>query len=341
MYVDTIFGIKWRGTVAPAEIFYLLLVVIFAVFFYLLYKHSLKQKEIALQAKLLFEFKIKQFGLNGLQTRILNHIIDLLKLKNPRSILNNPDLFESAIGYLLIYSKAGSEDGSSLTDICKDLIITYEKLYHYAVIRKPIDKISDIDEGVLLYFFKDPSVVYIGKLVRNQGTEMKLKLFRNSREVPHIEINSNYNFYLWRSGDAEYIFSTIALSYDEGFFTIQTPDEFSRGKEVRRPYVDVIIPGTIVVSDELYHASEEPEKMQITILKFNEHEIVLRMEQKLDYRYKYKLDFQMDEFKIDALVNVIADKTISEGNLHYHTCKIIEITEAAKTVMRKFMTDRF
>ncbi len=341
MYVDTILGIKWRVSIAPVEVFFIILVLVLVVIIYFSYKYYLKQKDKKLQARLLFEFKIKQFGLSGLQVRILNHIIELQKLKNPRMILNSPDLFESSVGDLLMYSKDGSEDHESLVNICKDLIITYEKLFHHSVIRKPIEKISDIEEGVLLYFFIDPSIVYIGKLIKNGDPEMEIELFRNPKELPGFEINSSYDFYLWRSGDAEYIFSSTVLSYDEGQLIIKTPAEFTRGKEVRRPYVDVIIPAAIIISDELYRNPEAPEPIQATVLKFNEHEIVLRQQEKLDYRYKYRLDFKLDEFNVDAIVNVIADKTITEGNVHYHTCKIIEISEAAKTVLRKFIIDRF
>jgi hypothetical protein len=188
----------------------------------------------------------------------------------------------------------------------------------------------------------DPSVVYIGKLIEKMDTQMTLMLFRDPKELPQIKTNSIYNFFFWRSGDAEYIFASTVLSYNEGHIIISMPSEFTRGNEVRRPYVDVIIPCTILLTDASYHSTElEPEPISATILKLNEHEIVLRGEQKLDFRYTYRLDFEIDEFKVDRLVSIIAVKIITEGNVHYHTCKIMEFSDAARALLRKFIIERF
>ena len=152
MYVDTIFGIKWRDAASSIEVIVILAVIILAIAAYSLYKYNLKLEKKIQQARLLFQFKIKQYGLTGLQIRIVNHIIEKRKLKDPQIIFDNPDLFEASIGEMLDYLKSCTEDGESLGNICKDLIITYEKLYHHKIARKPIEKISDIEEGVLLVF---------------------------------------------------------------------------------------------------------------------------------------------------------------------------------------------
>lgn len=343
MYVDTVFGIKWRDALAPLDVILIVIIVVLALSLYILFKYSIKMKEEALKANLLFQFKIKKYGFTGLQRRIINHIVELQKLKDKQLIFSNPELFEASIGNILTYMKGVMEDGESLVNVCKDLIITYEKLYHYTQVRKPIDRISDISPGVLLYFYLDPSIVYVGKLVRNEETTMTLQVFRSHSILPEIEIGENYNFYFWRAGDAEYIFNSKVILYELRQVTIKTPSEFTRGKEVRRPYIDVLLQCSLVLTDPLYHTTGlgEPEPIASTILKMNEHEVVMRQTEKLDFKYSYTINFEIDEFKVKAIVNVIADKTIVEGNIHYYTCKIEEISEAAKEVLHKYLRDSY
>jgi hypothetical protein len=342
MYVDTVFGIKWRDAVSSTEIYMVILVIILAIAAYSLYKYNLKLNEKILHARLLFQFKIKQYGLTGLQRRIVNHIIETRKLKNPQIIFKNPDIFEESIGDILSYFKSGSEAGESFVNICKDIILTYEKLYHHAFARKPIEKIFDVEEGILLYFYLNPSAVYVGKLIEKNDSQMTLQLFRDIKYLPEIEIDAVYEFFLWRAGDAEYLFKAKAVSHENGRVVIEMPSEFTRGKEVRRPYIDVFIACTLSLPGELKtDVDEETESITGTVIKLNEHELVIRLEQKLDYLIKYIVNFKIDEFKVSTSVQLIADKTISEGDTHYYTCKMIEISEAAKIVLHKLINDSF
>jgi hypothetical protein len=342
MYVDTVFGIKWRDAISSNEIYMIVLVFILVIIAYSLYKYNLKLNERLLHARLLFQFKIKQFGLTGLQRRIVNHIVETRKLKNPQDIFKNPVLFEECIGEILSYLKSGAEDGESLVSIFKNLIITYEKLYHHIIIRKPVEKISDIEDGVLLYFYLDKSVVYVGKLIEKSDSQMMLQLFRNIKQLPELEMDDIYEFFLWRSGDAEYIFKAKILSYSNDRIVINMPSEFTRGKEVRRPYIDVFIVCTLSPPGDLKPDNDEQtEPVPGTVIKLNEHELVIRLGVKLDYLIQYVVNFKIDEFKVSTSVQLIADKTISEGNTHYYTCKMTEISEAAKTVLHKLINDSF
>jgi len=340
MYVDTIFGIKWRDAISTTEISIALIVIFLIIVAYCLYKYNLKLNERILHARLLFQFKIKQFGLSGLQIRIVNHIIETRKLKNPQIIFRNPDMFEESIGDILMYFKKGSEDGESLVNICKDIIITYEKIYHHKVIRKPIEKILDIEHGILLYFYLNPSVVYVGKLVEKSNDRMALQLFRNIKYLPEIENDALFEFFFWRSGDAEYIFKAKMLSYDNGRVVIEIPAEFTRGKEVRRPYIDVFVECSLSLPDESKtDTEEEKEPVPATIVKLNEYEFVIRLGQKLDYLINYLVNFKIEDFKVSTPIQLISDKTISEGDTHYYTCKIIEISDVAKRILHKIIND--
>ncbi|MFH0974529.1 MAG: hypothetical protein V1874_01960 [Spirochaetota bacterium] len=341
MYVDTIFGIKWRDAVSTNEIIMFFVVIILIITAYSLYKYDLKIKSRLEQARLLFQFKIKHYGLTGLQIRIVNYIIKKLNLKNPQIIFTNPELFEDSIGDILDYMKTSMEDHESLINICKDLIITYEKLYHHMSVRKPVEKISDLEPGVLLFFYLDASAVYIGKLIEKTDSQMKLQLFREWKRMSRVETGKAYNFFLWRSGDAEYIFTSNVLLIEENFVSITMPSEFIRGKEVRRPYIEVFIPCTLILPDESVKAADEQKVIEGSILKLNENELVLRCSYKLNYNYVYALDFVIDEFNMNTFVSLIADKTITEGNIHYYTCKIVDVSEAAKLMLHKFINDRF
>ncbi len=341
MYVDTIFGIKWRDAISSTEVSIALIIIVLIITAYCLYKYNLRLNERILHARLLFQFKIKQFGLTGMQKRIVNHIVETRKLKDPQIIFKNPDMFEESMGDILSYFKSGTtEEGESFVNICKDIVITYEKLYHHSFAKKPIEKISDIEEGIMLYFYLNPSAVYVGKLIEKNDSKIILQLFRHTRHLQEIEIDSTYDFFLWRSGDAEYMFRAKLLSYDDSRVVIEMPAEFTRGKEVRRPYIDVFVECTLSIPEELKTGSDEATgQIPATIVKLNENEFVIRLSQKLDYRIKYAVDFKIEDFKVNAPVQLMADKTISEGDIHYYTCKIIELSDAAKRVLHKLIND--
>ena len=151
------------------------------------------------------------------------------------------------------------------------------------------------------------------KLIEKSDSNILLQLFRNIKNLPELKFGEIYEFYLWRSGDAEYIFKAKVVSYDNGRVIIDTPSEFTRGKEVRRPYIDVSIPCELYLPEELKVEGESYESITGIIHKLNEYEVVIRLAQKLDYRINYILNFKLDEFKVNTSIHLMSDKTITEG----------------------------
>jgi hypothetical protein len=339
LYTETIFGIKWRSAVASIEVIAIIIVLLLAAAMFFLYRYSQALKKRKIDEQLRFQVRIKQMGLTASQARIVNRVVAFRALEDPHLIFGSPEVFEQSIGELLNKLKDEIEDGESLARACQDVVIAYERLYHPAQVRRPVEKISDIEEGVMLYFYLRPAVVYVGKLELNGEKEMTLQLFRRLEDLPKLEVDQDYNFFLWRSGDAEYVFTSKLISFAGDAVIVAMPTGFTRGKEVRRPYVDVILPCTLTVSDPSYKGANS-EAVAATVLKLNENEAVLRHSAKLDYRFAYSLAFTLEDFKVSALVRVMADKTITEGNVHYQTCKFAEVSEAARAVLYKFVVDR-
>jgi hypothetical protein len=341
MYKDTVFGIKWRDSIASDEVIGIVVVVALVIIVYFLYRYRITLKNRKREVRLQFLSKLKQRGLTGNQIRIVQLILARSRDTEYDSLFRSPALFETAIGDVLLGFHAGVTDGESIAEPCKDLIIAYEKLYHGAQVRKPVDKISDVEDGLLLYFYLQPSAPYMGRLMAKSDAGLQLKLFRSGTDLPPLEIGSTYSFFLWRSGDAEYVFEAPVLTAENDKITVAMPDELRRGKEVRRPFVDVMLPCTLEVAEEPKEdGNGNPETIFASILKINDNEAVLRHAERLDYRRDYTLAFTLEDFKISTTVKVISDMTVKVGNAHMQTCKFIEISEAAKSVLHSYIVAR-
>ncbi|MDY6970304.1 MAG: hypothetical protein SVR08_16850, partial [Spirochaetota bacterium] len=239
MEIPTVFGMTWK---IPS--FYdisIILIITFSIILILLFlRYYIQLQEKKAHEYQLFLFKTRHMGLSGFQIKILNGIVKSLKLKDPNIILNNSTLYESALGNFLIYLKDQVLEEESLFSISKDVIIIYEKLYHPASFEKPLEKLPDIKLGKLVYFtFKNS--LFIGKLAEKDDSNFSIQLFRNPKELYILKKDIPVKVYFFRPGDAEYTFNTIITNIDEQIIDIAIPEDFTRGKEVRHPNIDVII----------------------------------------------------------------------------------------------------
>ncbi len=341
--MKTVFGFEWRIAEYP-ELIIAFFVFCLVVGFYILlrYNNSLQLKKI--QSDQLFLFKTKQMGLTGFQQKVLNGIINTLRLGDPVRILDNPGLFESAIANFLLYLQNRQEKPDTLPSICKDIIITYEKLYHPTMFKNPLDSIDNMENDLLLYIETANGSIFIGKIQNIDGNRISLKLFRNPKTIVNAEPGTPVNVFLWRAGDAEYGFQSALLSIGTATIEIETPKEFVRGKEVRHPYVDVIIPCTISeysksVPEETRNPKKEPPEMNAIIYKLHDDELVVRMSRKLDYNKTYNLNFVLADFKVRVVAIIISDRTLQEENVFYFTFRYTEITEAAKSIIKKYVSE--
>ena len=340
--MKTIFGVEWPiPDIIGISLTLLFLLLILG--FYLLFRYNQSLQSKKSQAQQLFLFKTRQLGLSNFQVRMLNGIVDTLRLADPMKIMEGPELFESAIGSFLTLLSEKHEKGESLAPICQDLIITYEKLYHPTAFRRPLERISDIEDRQLLYLTTRDETVFIGKLIKKEDSRFVLQVFRSPQRIVTIREGEPLTVFLWRAGDAEYTFNSKLLAVGPNTVEIEVPQEFDRGKEVRHPFVDVIIPCIIT---ELIAAQEgqreeqrTPVEMNGIIYKLHADELIMRIPRKLDYNKTYVISFTLADFKMRITAIIIAERTIHEENVYYNTFRFIEISDAAKAILKKYISE--
>lgn len=340
--MDTIFGIRWRiADYSEILLAFIIIIIIIAFIVLLRYNQHLKNKKI--QAEQLFLFKIKQLGLTNFQVKILDGLLHTLRLSDASVILDNPGLFESAIGSFLAYLKSRGEKEDSLASICRDLIITYEKLYNQSTFKTPLQMISEMEIGLLLFISTKNGISFIGKITQIEPGQLTLATFRSARDI-NIPEGTDANAFVWRAGDAEYSFKTSVLSVAVNSLCIRLPEEFNRGKEVRHPYIDTIIPCTISPAVAAHpEASKTPKtdnsSLSAVIHKIHQDELIVRTSRKLDYRQTYNIGFILSDFKMRITAIVIADRTIQEENVFYLTFRYTEISEAARSILKTYIQE--
>lgn len=332
--METVFGVKWP-TATPIELTLLIILFIVVGIIFLILKYIQFQKDRQLHDYNLFLFRTKRLGLSNFQIKVLNNIIEILHLTNPSDILRDPELFEDATGKFLTFLKKQHEEEKSFSSICKDLTITYEKLYHGVRFKKPLNSLKELELNQLLYFTTARENTFFGKVLSISENGITLKLFRPPRELQALAEPQPVNFYVWRVGDAEYTFETMTEELEGHLLTVNIPEAFTRDKEFRHPYLDVIIPCT--VHKESGGIEDEGKPENGTVFKINDYEAVVRLGEKKDYTAQYSLSFAINEFNFDILTKIIATRTIAEGDVFYYTMKFEDITDAARNVLKNYI----
>ncbi len=343
--MKTVLGLEWpvADTIDIVLIFVFILLVLL---FFGLMMYYLNQKKKQAQEQQYFLYKTKQLGLTTAQTKMLNSIIVMISLRNLRRMLTESALFESAIKSFLEYLTRKGETGESLQPVCRDLAITHEKLYHPATYRKPLDSLLEIEKNTMLHFHDESGRCFIGKVTGDDGQNLAVRLIPGPG-VPAPAAGAAVEAYLWRTGDADYTFRTTVTGADDSGVKLKLPESFSRGKEVRRPYVDAMIPCEISFQIQTRPRPKEeeeasPEEKTVTgmIYKLNENEIVARVSQEIDFKREYLINFQIADFNVKARSLVIADRTIHEEQVHYYAFKFVELSQVAQNILKNYVTER-
>ena len=341
--MKTVFGIEWPMAEYP-ELVVAFFIILLLIGFYILLRYNQYLQQKKAQTDQLFLLKTKQMGLSNFQQKVLNGIVSTLRLGDPTRIFESSQLFESAIGNFLSYMQNKQEKEDALSSICRDIIMTYEKLYHPTSFRNPVEKVDDLENNLLLYVKTENGSVFIGKILGREEGAFRLQLFRSPKSAVKAETGNPVTVFLWRAGDAEYSFKSKILSIGSTSVDLEAPTEFTRGKEVRRPYVDVIIPCTLsehtpAGEEEQKAAAKEPVESNAIIYKLHEDELVLRISSRLDYRKTYTVGFILSEFKIRIAAILISDRTLHEENVYYYSFRYVEISEAARNIIKKYISE--
>lgn len=327
----TVFGLIWPAADTRDILLILLVILLLFLFFILLRAYLKANKNLSHEYQYML-FKAKSKGLTNFQYRILSGMTDMLHLKKPSYIITNPELYERSIGRFIRFLTSKEEDEHSLIKIFKDIVITYEKMYKDIKHKRPLESLEQLEAGHLLFFYTDTLEMYMGKILSTQIEKIDLQLFRRQSELKNMQEDELIHCYLWRPGDAEYLFDSKILSIENAAVSIARPETFTRGEEVRLPYVNVIIPCTLT-----YQQDEEPVTIEETIYKLGEQEIVIHSTHELQYRVMYTVSFAVADFTISSPLVMLSDKTVHEKGVSYYTFKMTELSDPARQVIRSYI----
>ena len=363
MDIVTIFGITWYKASA-GDIMILVAILMIPVSLVVLLRIYHKIKNMKIQEEHLFLFKLKRLGLSNFQIKIINTVVRILKLSYPKQLLEKPELFERAIGRFLTHIRESGETEDMQCIICRDITTIYDKLYFNSRSKKPLKGIQDVDEDQLIYFSPVTDKVFIGKIISQDDANLFVNIFGNAGDLATVPDKKPVIFHIFRVGDAEYEFISPIDGWDGTTLKVKIPDEVVMREEARHPYIDVIIPAQIsreevtpkgkeaAMAKEIAGNNESEEKtpdeqamnvedvkeeMPCTVYKINDYEAVLRLPQKLDYKFRYILEFKAMDFNIQTITRIIATKTVEEGGAFFYTVKFDEMSESASNVLKKYV----
>ena len=366
MDIITVLGITWHKA-STGDLLLLAAILMVPVCITLLLKIAQRLKDRRIHDEQLFLFKLKRLGLSNFQIKIVNNLIEILGFSNPNQLLEDPGIFERAIGRFLTHARGSGQDEESQCLICRDITAIYDKLYFKLLFKKPLKGLPDVDEEQLIYFSAGGDKVFLGKIILQDEKEFKLKIFGNPGELAAIPDGSTVVFQIFRLGDAEYEFNSRVRGHDGAVLSVDVPGDILRREEARHPYIDVIIPAQISRSEsqaqdmiEKEDGKEIPvagdagnaglpeeegmvaeeirqEMISCTIYKINDYEAVLRLQEKLDFNFRYILEFITMDFHFKIIVKIIATKTVEEGSALYYTVKFDEMPGTAAAVLKKYV----
>ena len=320
-----------------SPIFFILLTAFIAWLIYrMVRRYDTKIKDGIARGQQLLLFKAKQRGLTDYQFKMLKGITDMLRLEKPSLIMDDPHLFEKSIRSFVPYATGMGEHDETIQSICRDLVITYEKIYHHAEVRRPLSALADLDINSLIAIRTEENMRFIGKLRITEKGNFRIRPFMQEKEMQSLRPGLGITAFFWRAGDAEYEFSSVITQINEGLIDVIATGEFQRGQSVPHPLIDIVIPCT--VTPPAGTASQEKE-ITADIFKLNESEAIIRTGEKLSHEHPYVLSFMISDFTVRTDVAVLSERYIADRHIFYFNLRFSKISDAAKTVISAYITE--
>ncbi len=120
------------------------------------------------------------------------------------------------------------EDIDDRKVICRDLLTIYEKLYVRAAYREPLESMSGIEDGQILYVASDSGKLYIGK-VNGRGKEfLAVQLFTALKNLKDFETGRQLEIFIVRVNDADYKIRTKSAGIEENRLLVFISEDFVR-----------------------------------------------------------------------------------------------------------------
>ncbi|MFW5808596.1 MAG: hypothetical protein ACOC2H_03080 [Spirochaetota bacterium] len=336
MEIQTAWGVTWRVASTQEILIALLVFFIVLLFFLILHLYIKSNRDVSHEYQYIL-FKAKSKGLTNFQYKILRGMTEMLRLKHPSLIVSSPELYEKSIGRFIRFLTSRDEAEHSLLKIFKDIVITYEKMYKDISHKRPLETLTELPDGHLIYFYTDDNHFFLGKIISNEADIISLELFRKPADIRSLSPDTVIHCFFWRPGDAEYYFDSRIRDTSEQTFHIARPESFTRGQEVRLPYINVIIPCTLIFAQENDQQETEQKQIEMTIYKLSEQEIIIRSSKELAYSNEYTIEFTISDFTIQSPAIVISDNTVVDKGVFYYTFKITQLTDAARQVIRSYI----
>jgi hypothetical protein len=315
------------------------ILIFFGIGIYLLIKLVRKYNQSAnadiAQGQQLLLFKAKQLGLSDYQFKILKGITDTLALAKPSAIIDDPRLFERSIARSISFAEKMGEKKDSMESICLDLIITYEKLYHHADIRKPLSSFNDLEINTLSGFCTENGIHFVAKLKSFERDKAIFFVFASREKLEKLIPGTDIKGLLWRSGDAEYDYKSVILSVEGNIAAIQNPVELNRGQPVPHPLIDIVIPCNISVKNQ---ASTPSSPVEADIFKLNESEALIRSKTRIEHSKMYQIEFTVSDFTVRSDVLILRERYIADRHVFYYNLKFTDLSEAGRTVIGNHLT---
>jgi hypothetical protein len=274
--------------------------------------------------------------LSGFQIKILEDISDMLQLENPEKLFHDTFFFEHSIDRFLKFRIEKGDINESVDLICRGIVETYEKIYHFSEMTAPLENLADLEINRLVYILSHDNRFFIGKLV-SKSYIFNINIIGGTHAAESLNPESEVTCYAWRAGDAHYNFKSAVVGIDGRQLDLSIPESFERFEDEHHPLVDVNIDCSIFNPED--HTQDSPEgpaqKINGVIFKLNETELILRSSGKLEYYKKYIVSFDLDEYNLIIEANIIRDRIVNDTMVHYFNFKTINITPETKNIIRK------
>ncbi len=345
--MKTIFGLEWP-VATSLDVILTLLFFILIGFFFLLYRHYqiIKKRQELLEQN--FILKVRQIGLTRSQSQALSDIMALVPEKNRNRLFTDPLLFESALSKHPDVITGADETAEKREARCKNIAVMHEKLYHNTAYQRPLDALSEIADDTAACLSVADAPPLIAKLSGKEGNTLRLTLF-GMADAAEIA-GKQASFYFFRAGDAEYRFESIISPAEGQIVSTPIPETFTRGTDVRHPYVETDIPCLMTVQPLRNPASavepaEEQHEEQIetigaSVTRLNEHEVVVRFARPLAFNRHYTIELEINEFKIRSELRMMSGGSPYETGPHFLTFKFVDLSPIAGDILRKYVAER-
>jgi len=333
--------VNWP-TPTQTDVVIAVVLVLFIVTLYSVYRYYKKKERIRAQNNTLFLRHTRRKGLNDEQLKLLKKMIFYLQLQNPMDIISNTKLFESNLTDFIGYLQDNAEDKDYLDEdeleaIFRDFIFIIDRLFgpKQLKIRIPINSMAEIEIGEVLYIKTETDEILFGKIAAKKEDCFELYLFISPEELKYLEDEINVSIHIIKPDDAEYLIQTVTMGINpkSNLLLVKNSDDFTKVREFRHPYIDVMIPAYITIYSQ--DGTKEPENFECTIFKINEEECIMRVEIQLEYEKEYPVSFEIDGFKYNVYSRMISLKTIGKDKVYYSILKFVDMTEEGKKIIIK------